>query len=739
MKTAKTKITIFILLIVIAAIAGFIVYRHLTTQKIRNIIIISMDTTRADFISAYGKSPVEITPNIDALASEGVLCENAISPIPFTLPAHASMMTGTIPAYHGVLDNSYYKLSEENVTLAERLKEKGFVTAAFVSTFILKSNFGLDQGFDIYEDDFTDLRNTIGINERRAEETTAHAIEWLVEHKDEKNFIFVHYYDPHYAYDAPEPFGSKFKEALSDTPQILNYAAYAGEIAYTDHCIGKIIEKLKELDLYDSTLICVTSDHGESLREHKENTHGFFIYRPTAWVPLIFKIPGLKEPVKIENRVGIVDIVPTICSLLGIKIKEPIQGKDLTAYYKSDSNPYPDRHIFSQSQEPTKYKANSLLGITTDKYKYIQTTRPELYDLEKDPYQELDIIADEPHRARLMKEKLKEIIEETVLAGTKDARVELDAETLERLESLGYVGGAVEEGYEFDQTKEDPKDLITYHVASSSIGVLIIEKEYDQAKKTCQWMISERPDLYKGYHGMAKVLYANKEYNEAIGYYLKAIEVDPNQTQGYSDISKVYKEMDDLDNAIKYARKTLELNPKNIEGYFYLSTYYIEKNMDDMPQKLLTQVLLESPLSYKAAVGIVNKLIGKKEIKRAYQYCSYMLKLDQDSGYALNALAWFQSASEIKEIRNPDQALKYAIKACEITKNQNVDYLDTLAVAYAATGDFKKAIKTAEQAAKLADFRKKTALAEGIKDRIELFKAGKSYLDQSLKIEIKNQ
>ncbi|MCH9022935.1 MAG: sulfatase, partial [Planctomycetes bacterium] len=231
-----------------AAGAYFLLKPGLFSKQIRHVVLISIDTCRADYLSCYGYAR-PTTPNIDSVASEGLLFVNAISPVPLTLPAHCSMMTGTIPPTHGVHDNDGYRLGESHMSLAEIMRANGFKTAGFVSAFVLDSKFGLDQGFDHYDDEFNEEIEKNIITQRRGEETSRVAIKWLDENKDNNYFLFLHYYDPHAPYDPPEPFAGLYRENL-----------YAGEIAYTDHCIGQVIAKLKSLGHYESTLIVITSD-----------------------------------------------------------------------------------------------------------------------------------------------------------------------------------------------------------------------------------------------------------------------------------------------------------------------------------------------------------------------------------------------------------------------------------------------------------------------------------------------
>lgn len=724
----KTSILLIISVIVMAVI-GLLYISTISSRKIRNVLLISIDTCRADYLSCYGFKQ-NTTPNVDALASEGILFENALAPLPYTLPAHCSMLTGTTPQYHGVLDNSLYQLADNNVTLAERLKEKGFLTTAFISSFTLDPIFGIDQGFDVYDTDFEDERNPIGINERMAGDTTALAIKWLEKNKKKKSFLFVHYYDPHYTYNPPEPFASRFR--FANTAISKAFFGYAGEIAYTDHCIGLLIQKLKELGLYDSTLIVVTADHGEGLGDHKEPTHGYYIYQSTMHVPLVFKIPGGPQGIRIKSRVGLVDIVPTICSLLGVEIKEPVQGKDLTAYYRSDVPVYPGRHLDCLSLGPTKYKANSLLAVVTDRYKYIQTTRPELYDLEKDPYEKTNIIDLESHRAGIMQDRLRQIIEETPSVSAQNSKVEMDTETLKRLESLGYIGSVVDESFEFDQSKEDPKDIIDYHVLNSTIDVSLLGKDYDNAKKQCLKMISMRPDISLAYAKMAKVLVNTEDYNEAAKYLTKCIELDPEGVYSYINIANLFIQTDEFDKAIEYALKALGVKPDFAEAYYLLNAAYIEKGRYDLVRKNLTDELISNKAYHKAFTCIADKFLETKQIRLAHEYYLISIKLEPDSEYLLNALGWLQAASAIEGIRNPKQAVKYALKACKFSESKKPEVLDTLALAYAANGQFKRSIETAQKAVKIANSEKKAELAGRIQARLELYKAGKTYLDPGL-------
>ena len=559
MRSVITRYSIIILLVL--ALAGFFAVRFIHRSDvspdggIHNVLLISIDTCRADYLSCYGYKS-KTTPNIDAVAAEGILFENTISPLPQTLPGHSSMLTGTIPPYHGVHENNSHLFDEPNICLAETLKDAGFTTVAVVSAFVLNSEFGIDQGFDTYHDRFEPPVGAHMRGQRPGGETTDVALDWLERNKDKRFFFFLHYYDPHWSFSPPEPFASQFAEDL-----------YAGEIAYTDYCIGQVIKKLKELELYDSTLLIITSDHGEMLGEHGEDAHTYFIYQSAIKVPLIFKVPGQKQPARIESIAGIVDIVPTVCSLLNIETPRNVQGVDLSLSFKGQNSSRPDRHVFCESLQATKYGGNSLLGIVNDGFKYIQTTRPELYDLIKDQSESNNLFEKQQQRARIMKDKLAEMLEQSVRRAWPESKTEMDPETVERLESLGYVGGTVTEEFSFDQTKTDPKDLLEYHYLNERTNHLLMRtKDYDKLELCAKKMMELQPDSFSSNEKMGLTAMAKKEYSRATVYLQKAAEIDPGNAKIHCRLGAAYKENGEYEKALRNLNRAIELKPQYVEA-----------------------------------------------------------------------------------------------------------------------------------------------------------------------------
>ncbi len=773
-------------LVLAAVVIWFLLRSGQSPKEIRNVVLISIDTCRADYLSCYGY-PRQTTPNIDALAAEGTVFENTISPVPITLPAHSSMLTGTIPPYHGVHYNGDYQLDQSSVTLAEILKDNGFTTGGIISAFVLDSKFGIDQGFDTYNDQFEEERRTAGdISERIGAEASRFALNWLDQNKNEKFFLFLHYFDPHGDYVPPEPFASEFADNL-----------YAGEIAYTDHCIGLVLSKLKQLGLYDSTLIIITADHGEMLGEHGELSHLYFIYQSAMKVPLIFRLPGQRKSKRIEELVGIVDIVPTVCGLLGIEVPKQVQGQDLSPCLLGKVRPDRDRHMYCESLFPTKYNASSLLGVVTNRFKYIQTTRPELYDLVKDPHENNNLIKQEPHEARILQDKLARMLEQAVRKNELDSKVELDAKSRERLASLGYVGGGIIEDFDFDQTREDPKDLIDFHNLYMTVMALVSQEMYGEAKVSAEELVRQRPDCFVGYLQLAEIARKQKDYSgvavnlnmvielnpedakahnnlgtvlqlqgkldDAINHYRIALQFDPDDADVHKNLGNALSTQGKTEEAIKHLTESLRIKPDQLNTHPKLGNLLQSKGKLDEAISHYRQALRIKPDFAKAHNSLAGALARQGKLDEAITHFIEVVRLDpgsagahyilahalKDSGRAeeaitefketlrlkpdwvisMNSLAWLLATHNQDKFRNPEEAIRLAERACELTNYGNAGLVDTLAAAYAAAGKFPDAVKTTERAMDLAESANQQQLADEIKKRLELYKSGQPYYD----------
>ncbi len=444
-----------------------------------NIILITMDTTRADHLSCYGY-PKHTTPHLDKIASEGVMFKNAYAPSPWTLPSHASLFTSMYPARHGahcdweiMKSNQPRRLHTQHQTLAEILATHDYRTAGVIGAYFCSSFFGLAQGFEYYDDTlinvipdlehftlfrissrwvpYLNFASRHGLNGSRvASQINTRVFSWLENHYQSPFFLFINYYDPHHPYLPPDKDSFLFKE--DEVPEIDEFekrkrdklARYDGEIAFVDYHMGKLFEKLRELNIYDPTMIIITSDHGEFFGEHDCWTHFYELYQEVITIPLIIKYPSSysKKGVYI-NRVSLLDIMPTILNFLKIPLPENLQGVNLfEGRSRVMAEIYRHKYIWPQRREGF---ARELKALFLNNYKYIKEYqkeskgKKELYDIDNDPRELYNLIDAMPDKAREMEMKLTEWVSYDETRIPLDEPVKLDKKTEENLRVLGYI------------------------------------------------------------------------------------------------------------------------------------------------------------------------------------------------------------------------------------------------------------------------------------------------------------
>jgi arylsulfatase A-like enzyme len=617
-----TKLRAFVIVLLAVVVTGslwFIRRSDFTGPNIRQIILISIDTCRPDYLSCYGY-PRRTTPNIDAVARQAVRFEQTITPAPTTLPAHSSMLSGTIPPYHGVRNNIDYKFRDRNTSIAEILRKYGYKTGAIISSFVLDAQFGLNQGFKTYNDDFIESLQCGEYTERRANETSNFACEWLQEHRKDKFFLFLHYYDPHDPYVPPEPFASRFSDNL-----------YAGEIAYADHHIGRVIEKLKELGLYDSALIIIVADHGESLGEHEEETHGYFIYQSTVRIPLIIKPPGGCGPSVVSRPVAVIDIVPTILGTLQIPVPPEVQGNDLSGLFTEKQHIQRNTGIYCESVGVTNYGCNPLFGVVQDQWKYIKTTKPELYELTRDPGETKNLVETEPERAQALQARLKRILSEQSYPGEDGSKTVLDRRSLQRLESLGYIGvNRASENFEFDPSKDDAKDLIGFYNLHLKLNKTVKEKNYDEIEELCREMLRQQPDFVHAYRYLGGIAMERNEPAKAVDYFEKALRFDNNSPVVHDMMAGALIMLGRFNEAAKHSQEALRLNPEdprylNGFGKILAGQGKLEQSIDTFKKALEID-----PDNADAYHNIGNVLAFQGRLNEAAEYWRESLRLKPD-------------------------------------------------------------------------------------------------------------
>jgi len=598
----------------LAAAAGFAGTVRTAQQPAArpNLLVVTLDTLRADRLGCYGYAGAR-TPVLDALAGEGVRFERAFSPVPLTLPSHCSIMTGTYPSYHGVRDNSGFVLPPDQVTLAETLGGAGYATGAFIGAFVLDSKFGLNQGFDRYYDDF-DLSRfenvSPGYIQRTGDQVVAEAIRWLDQQngKGKPIFLWAHLYDPHDPYDPPEPFRSR------------NADPYDGEIEFTDTNLGTLLAWFRTHGLYDNTLIVVAGDHGESLGEHGESKHGFFIYNATLHVPLIMKLPaGGSRGKTIPENVSLVDLFPTILQILatGKSAGPQVQGKGLLSLVLGKSSAErPD--VYAESYYPRlQFGWSELRALITDRYKYVLSPRPELYDLREDFRETRDQSAQRTALAGQMKDRLRSLIARTRAARENtQARAGLDAQTREKLRSLGYISYSMGSGgLEEHPDLADPKDQIGNYNELTDLFEMSARGEYAAVLPRYRRLVQSQPGLKIAHYKLGQACFQTGDYEGALASYRKAIELGGDAALATYDLALTYLKLRRVEDAIVGFRRTIELDPEHYRARTNLGLLLRERGMLGEAVEQLETAIRIAPTSIIALsnLAIAYSLAGRHE------------------------------------------------------------------------------------------------------------------------------
>lgn len=571
-----------------------------------NLIVITMDTTRADHLGAYGYEKIR-TPNIDRLAADGYLFDRAISQAPLTLPSHTSIFTGVFPVSHGVRDNGSYFVPKEAQTLAETLKEKGYSTAAFVSAFILDSKWGLDQGFDTYHDDFdiTKADETgIGEVQRPGGETNEVALRWLGEVDPSRPFFaWIHYYDPHDPYTPPEQFLSQYP----DRP-------YDGEIAYVDSLIGQVLDLLKQRNLSQKTLIVITGDHGEGLGEHHELTHALFVYNTTLHVPLILSLPSGGSR-RLEQTVDLVDIMPTVLDLLKVPVPAAVEGRSLLPMMKGQK--VGEAPSFSESLYSEKhYGWSPLFSLMTDRYHFIDAPRPELYDIQQDVAETKNLVGEQQALAKTMKDRIQELMQKYEAGRTQVKATEMDMESQEILKSLGYIGSGPSEKMKAEGKNIDPKDKIDLvemlHLAMNDQHAGRLE----EGEAKVDSIISRDPEIVDA-HLLRGMIASNRQrYDEAIQSFQKTLELNPDITPAIYNLALAYRKSGQIDKALDGFQEVLRRDPFYVYAMQHLAEIYVEKKQPEKAAEYYRkaieryQAMMKSSSTTEAQVSIHDTLSG---------------------------------------------------------------------------------------------------------------------------------
>jgi arylsulfatase A-like enzyme/cytochrome c-type biogenesis protein CcmH/NrfG len=554
---------------ILTALAALRAAAQTPAKPALNIVLITIDTLRADHVGCYGYKQIK-TPNIDALAADGARFDRAFAVVPVTLPSHTSMLTGTYPMFSGMHDFSGNKLSPLQPTMASVLKQAGYQTGAVIGAAVLDSRFGLNQGFDFYYDhfDFSRLDEAnLEEMERPGNAVADVALDWLAKNSQQKFFLWMHLYDPHFPYHPPEPYSREYASQ-----------PYDGEIAFADEQVGRLIRFLKDKGIYQNTLIILCGDHGESLGEHGEKTHGFFIYNATMHVPLIIRLPEKDTTRVVADPVSLVDLMPTVLGAIGVDVPTQVQGRSLLSELRGEST-NPGRSLYGETFLPRiHFNWSELRGSENEKYHFIDAPQPELYDLASDPGELHNLFAEKKAVAEEMRAKLAGIIRDYSAGKEMAEKTGLDPALMERLKALGYAGFSGGSNSTISSRDlPDPKDrIVTYELTSDAIADGQ-HGRYPESIEKLRNVIKTEPNSVPAHYLLGLDLYHLKQFEQAADELQKTVQLSPDYALAYFNLGMAQAHAGEIDAAIVTLQKTLQLDATNFEAAFNLGVAFLQK------------------------------------------------------------------------------------------------------------------------------------------------------------------
>ncbi|NCC51223.1 MAG: tetratricopeptide repeat protein, partial [Spartobacteria bacterium] len=639
---------IFLLLLAVTSV----VWRVLTRPR-HNLILITLDTTRADHLGVY--NPQHVTPALDAIGRSGAVFERAYCNVPLTLPSHATIMTGRYPPEHGCRVNGEAGLPADVTTLAEVFQAHAYNTAAFVASFVLDKRFGMDQGFDLYdqyEQDIPEYEYDAQrmYRYRRGNEVADAALQWLGEHQDGPFFCWMHFFDPHRPY------------FFTENP-------YGNEIAFMDHQIGRIIQFLQEADLLDNTIILAMGDHGEGLGEHGEEEHGLLLYDATMHVPLLATGPGIPAGLRAPEVVSAVDIFATVNDLMNWKVP-PSSGRSLVPALRHE--PLTPKPVYMETTFPFfEYNWSPLYGLVSNTWKYIQGPEDALYDLAADPRERENLLAIHGDTARSLAACLDQYTNRMRVA--ERGQVELDEKDRQVLASLGYSGGggdvpadneslrnpmeavwmrtdfiravtACEEG----RYKEAEGILREISEASPEtyafkyrLAKLYYEQErYQDAAEVFKRLAHQYPDSYKTHYNLGKTLVKLRQYDAALDELNLALRLDSSHADGWNNLGIAQLHKRQYEQAVETFRESLVLDPNQSDPHNNMGNAYLQ--MGD-PVRALTcfqQAVEINPASFEGEFNLGSGLLNAGQPEQAIPHLQKAVDLRPDFPEARKRLAF---------------------------------------------------------------------------------------------------
>ncbi|HXI13360.1 MAG TPA: sulfatase-like hydrolase/transferase [Thermoanaerobaculia bacterium] len=642
--------------------------KRVAAWKDTPVIIISIDTLRSDHLPAYGYKGVA-TPAIDALRNDSVLFEHAYSNIPLTLPSHAALFTGRLPADTAVRDNVGFRLSAETPTIAEELKKNGYETGGAVSSFVLRRQTGIARGFDFYDDGIAlpEAQENMGLIQREGQKTVAAATRWIGERAGNRFFFFLHLYEPHAPYTPPPEFRSG---AATD---------YDGEIAYVDDILGGFLRFLKERDLYDKALIIFTSDHGEGLGDHGEEEHGIFLYREAIQIPLLIKLPGrARAGESVAEPVQLIDLFPTIADLT----KTATKPVDPSSRSLAGNTLGAKRKIFSETYYPRLHFGwSELHSLIDEQYHLIDAPRAELYDVVSDTRERKNIAAEQ----RRVYAGMKRLVEPLVKQASAPTRI--DPEEADKLAALGYIGSAVTSP---DDVLPDPKDQIAVLGDIKACFALFHAAKYEEALAASKSLLKRSPRILDLWHISARALTKLGREEEAMAVAKEGLRLAPGTTYFQLMIANLALELRLLDEAVEYATMALEEDPGR--GHEVLARVRLEKNDIDGAVREANLALKEQSDGVGPLLILSRAASRRGDPATALGYADKAQALLLEKNAPVTVSVHYQRGDALARLGRFDEAERAFLEEIRLFPDEPQSYV-SLILAYISQGRTKDATR----------------------------------------------
>ncbi|HEX9667977.1 MAG TPA: sulfatase-like hydrolase/transferase [Thermoanaerobaculia bacterium] len=652
-----------------------------------NVLLVTLDTVRADRVGCYGGAVA--TPALDRLAREGVRFAQASSPAPLTLPAHASLLSGLLPPAHGLRNNGAGAFPADRPTLATALAARGYRTAAFLGAFVLDRRFGLDRGFATYDDEIERGPDTAPSleAERRGDRVVDRALAWLERQGEEDErpfFLWVHLYDAHAPYAPPPP----FRERHAGRP-------YDGEVSFADAQVGRLLAALDRRGLAGDTVVAVAADHGEALGEHGELTHGFFLYEPTLHVPLLLRAPGnFRGGTVVETPVGLADLAPTLSGLVegGLAVAAPagLAGRDLSAALLAGEEPAA-ADLYAETHYPEVFGWSRLAALRRREVKYVDAPRPELYDLRRDPGEARNLAGKEDLQG--FADRIAELERQGIAPAPAPAP---DAETAAKLASLGYATaarrGRGRDAAAIEPRGADPKDRIALFRRYERAHNGLRAGHLAEATATLSQLVAADPanPVFRG--ELAQAYRAAGDLARALPLYRAAVAAAPHDSQGWYDLASALQEAGESGEAVVVTREALRLDPRQPEAHNALGVALLAEGDAAAARRAFVRAAELDPRNAPALNNLGNALRAAGRLDEAEDAYRRALAAAPGYGEALNGLGTLAVARDRPADALPlfERALRLAPAQHEIRLNRGIalDLLGRRAAASAAYRDF---------------------------------------------------